>query len=77
MHSFIMLAFLCWDVLTEYALWPARAALAWMAIYTVLALRRVYGASWLVTAMRSAVLYLLELKCLAILVGLAFYLTLC
>ncbi len=73
LHTFILLDFLVWMLLAQVTTYAATPALIGLALYVLLAMRRMYGGSWLVLAVRWAGLVFLELKSFAFLALVFFF----
>lgn len=73
LHAFILLDFLAWMLLAQVTTYAATAALVGLALYALLAMRRMYGGSWPVLAARWGGLVFLELKAFAFLSLVSFF----
>lgn len=75
LHAFVLLCFLAWMLLAGVA-YTAAITLGCLALYVLLAMRRVYGGGVPVLALRWIGLLLLELKTFALMALIAFFITL-
>ncbi|MBV6322264.1 DUF3667 domain-containing protein [Duganella violaceipulchra] len=73
LQTFALLDFLAWMLLAEVTEYGAPIALPVLAVYMMVALRRMYGGSWLVQAVRWVALVYLEVKAFLLMSLIAFF----
>jgi len=76
LHAFLLLLFQAWIQLEPVVPHMATVSLLVLALYTLIALRRMYGGSWPVLMVRWAGLVYLELKALYAFATIAFFISL-
>lgn len=76
LQTFALLDFLAWMLLAEVTAYAAPVAMFALGVYMLFAMRRMYGGSWLVLALRWGALVYLEVKAFLLMSLAAFFISL-